>query len=608
MARRKGHSAKSSKKPRSREKESLKEQKKIEEEKLERRREEKKEEEERKKAEINEQKQNLENEYEDVVKRKTELLKKLQNYKEKEQQNIGLELHKYLVETEIYSYEGNKEEERPHSKGTIKFMDGKEYEGEITWGFPHGRGKLDIPGILSYEGDFKEGLITGQGVYRWVHDNSEYEGAVFNGMRHGKGKFRGNNCEYEGDWEYGQRHGKGKLEFSDGSVYMGDFYHGQITGKGVMQYSSGERYEGYWKEGKPNGEGRMQYANADIYYGKWKNGHPHGKGSYLYNSAPGSSKPSLNFYDGEFQEGMRQGYGIFYYSDGSMYEGRWTENMKDGDGLYLAPNGLRFETGFIRDRLCTSNPPFNENDRELNRVPLNIDEIITTTPEDQGRIEDLFAVELNTLHRIFQLFLQVSNNHQTLLHPIRLSRKQFYVCVRNCSPEVISRQYIDKAFTRSQIDSQGLDLRGFAEAITHVAWRLALQSDESLHKRLARWLKSLHCYKLPASVVPSDITVDFLSQVESVYDKLLEQTSKYDPECIGVPIRNIITKLKNCEVIRDSAAVLKQIASHWNQNQENIAKFELLNEDFVEVLFVIVKEEDLEEEKLKSIIYHNVFI
>jgi antitoxin component YwqK of YwqJK toxin-antitoxin module len=38
-------------------------------------------------------------------------------------------------------------------------------------------------------------------------------------------------------------------------------------------------------------------------------------------------------YDGEFVNGLRHGFGMFFYASGAKYEGRWKNNMKHGKVL-----------------------------------------------------------------------------------------------------------------------------------------------------------------------------------------------------------------------------------------------------------------------------------
>ena len=44
-------------------------------------------------------------------------------------------------------------------------------------------------------------------------------------------------------------------------------------------------------------------------------------------------------YEGEWKNDKREGYGIYYYSDKDKYEGEWKNDLKDGYGIYYYLNG-----------------------------------------------------------------------------------------------------------------------------------------------------------------------------------------------------------------------------------------------------------------------------
>ncbi|MNE87643.1 MORN repeat protein [compost metagenome] len=67
------------------------------------------------------------------------------------------------------------------------------------------------------------------------------------------------------------------------------------------------------------------YLNNEEYEGNWQDGKPHGKGKLMYLNV---SNETCNYYEGDFVNGQREGYGVFYYADGSKYEGCWQNNMK----------------------------------------------------------------------------------------------------------------------------------------------------------------------------------------------------------------------------------------------------------------------------------------
>ncbi|KAH3850322.1 hypothetical protein DPMN_092731 [Dreissena polymorpha] len=61
--------------------------------------------------------------------------------------------------------------------------------------------------------------------------------------------------------------------------------------------------------------------------------HPqHGVGQHIWllRRVLGSQYPLRNMFDGDFVNGLRHGYGTFYYANGAKYEGGWKNNMKHG--------------------------------------------------------------------------------------------------------------------------------------------------------------------------------------------------------------------------------------------------------------------------------------
>ena len=45
------------------------------------------------------------------------------------------------------------------------------------------------------------------------------------------------------------------------------------------------------------------------------------------------------FYEGEWKDGKKHGYGLYKYYDGTIYEGEWKDGKKHGEGTYYNPFG-----------------------------------------------------------------------------------------------------------------------------------------------------------------------------------------------------------------------------------------------------------------------------
>ncbi len=87
------------------------------------------------------------------------------------------------------------------------------------------------------------------------------------------------------------------------------------------------------------------------YSGQWKNDIPHGVGTLLWLEDSGINKVLRNRYEGNFEQGLRNGLGTFYYANGSTYEGNWVNNKKQGYAVYTDENGEVSHCFFINDRL-----------------------------------------------------------------------------------------------------------------------------------------------------------------------------------------------------------------------------------------------------------------
>ena len=68
-----------------------------------------------------------------------------------------------------------------------------------------------------------------------------------------------------------------------------------------MQYNSKDSYFGNYEDGKRQGEGLFTYKNKDLYSGTWNNNLKHGKGTYVYFDT--KAKYTGDWKDGKFISG-----------------------------------------------------------------------------------------------------------------------------------------------------------------------------------------------------------------------------------------------------------------------------------------------------------------
>ncbi|XP_072936402.1 alsin isoform X2 [Epargyreus clarus] len=157
------------------------------------------------------------------------------------------------------------------------------------------------------------------------------------------------DAKYIGRWLDGKIHGSGKVEWPDGKLYAGQFQMNALCGHGKMEIPGVGTYDGQWKDNLQNGYGIMKYTTGDVYEGYFKDGLPHGHGIKKQGDFTSSS---ATIYTGEWNCGVRQGYGVMDdIGKGEKYLGNWSDNKKHGCGLIVTLDGIYYEGLFTQDIL-----------------------------------------------------------------------------------------------------------------------------------------------------------------------------------------------------------------------------------------------------------------
>lgn len=76
-----------------------------------------------------------------------------------------------------------------------------------------------------------------------------------------------------------------------------------------------------------------------------------GEGEMIWKDDKREGKFLRNRYYGEWKEGKRHGFGVFYYANGSRFEGFWEANKKQGQALFYNDSGKLQKCLFNNDRL-----------------------------------------------------------------------------------------------------------------------------------------------------------------------------------------------------------------------------------------------------------------
>jgi hypothetical protein len=111
---------------------------------------------------------------------------------------------------------------------------------------------------------------------------------------------------------------KGKPAYDPSSIvakFRGTMKGGRADGRGIYSDRSGLVYDGEWKDGVMEGYGSLRLPNADEYLGRFRDGKANGIGHYI--------DVRGEIYDGTFVDGLRDGRGVTQLPNGQTYPSTW---------------------------------------------------------------------------------------------------------------------------------------------------------------------------------------------------------------------------------------------------------------------------------------------
>jgi len=106
----------------------------------------------------------------------------------------------------------------------------------------------------------------------------------------------------------------------------------------------GQEYDEYFGKvssaGIPHGYGVKFYSDGTVYVGEWSHGRQHTSGRGTWTRPNGSS------YEGNWMQGRKHGKGEQVYVDGRVYTGEFANGFEHGHGRVKYPDGSLFEGRF----------------------------------------------------------------------------------------------------------------------------------------------------------------------------------------------------------------------------------------------------------------------
>jgi hypothetical protein len=157
----------------------------------------------------------------------------------------------------------------------------------------------------------------------------------------------------DGDNEEGlswiKRQGKARVQYANGDVFEGFYDANQKRkGKGTYTYKGEDQittaYEGDWVNGLKEGYGTQTYPDGSRYLGQFEAGMIHGDGSYIYQNG--------DVYSGSWNKGKKEGFGTYLFKENdSSFKGKW-ENGNILEGCWIHKDGTVWDGTFAGGRPC----------------------------------------------------------------------------------------------------------------------------------------------------------------------------------------------------------------------------------------------------------------
>ncbi|XP_069762241.1 radial spoke head 10 homolog B isoform X3 [Narcine bancroftii] len=210
--------------------------------------------------------------------------------------------------------------------------------------------------VQSYEGETVQGLYEGLGIAHFQGGHI-YEGDFSVNTPSGHGTYIWTDgSTYVGDVKNGIRHGQGVFTSADQSIsYTGEWYHSKRHGKGTIYYNEegSSWYQGDWVNNVREGWGMRRYMSGNIYEGQWKNCTRHGEGTMSWIS-------TNEEYTGQWENGIQHGFGIHtwflkrvlstQYPLRNQYIGQFVKGVRQGHGKFFYANGAMYSGEWMANK------------------------------------------------------------------------------------------------------------------------------------------------------------------------------------------------------------------------------------------------------------------
>lgn len=152
------------------------------------------------------------------------------------------------------------------------------------------------------------------------------------------------NKRFEGVWYGWERpifSGKGKVFIGEDLLYEGQWRKLKYHGKGKLYEEDGV-YEGQFEDGEKNGIGVKIYNNENYYNGEWIHDKLTGYGEMRFGNG--------DHYIGQFLKGLPEGLGKYIFENGNKYDGFLLDGKPNGNGIMVYEKGYVYRGKLVRSK------------------------------------------------------------------------------------------------------------------------------------------------------------------------------------------------------------------------------------------------------------------
>ena len=241
-----------------------------------------------------------------------------------------------------------------------KIIDSKKFQSMKT--IFKGKNIMEIifSGNVKYTGSIKDGKMNGNGEIL-IDGKKYYNGEFKQNLFHGKGELISNfGDHYIGDFYEDNANGKCIIKYKEGCAYYGEIIDNLYNGHGVFIYLNGSRFEGKFCNGIKSGFGTLIlnqiYGEVlEIYCNDWNDIHVHGPARIICNRKSyhyeGEVKTDL-LIEGSpmFQVKIHpNGKGLLFKNNRVIFEGNFKNGMREGYGIEFSNSKVKFKGMFSND-------------------------------------------------------------------------------------------------------------------------------------------------------------------------------------------------------------------------------------------------------------------